>query len=86
MANIEGGNAMDIEKEKGRQRLLPYNRSEYQDYNSILAFFQAQSVIENAHGDSLLDLACGDGTITALLSFFFFNNHQDSLYSPSWGR
>jgi len=68
MANIEGGNAMDIEKEKGRQRLLPYNRSEYQDYNSILAFFQAQSVIENAHGDSLLDLACGDGTITALLS------------------
>ena len=59
----------DTEREKGRQEALPWSRSAYySEYNSILAQFQAQSVVENAPGDSLLDLACGDGTITAMLS------------------
>ena len=62
---------MGIEKEKRRQQTFPYDRSEFSDYNSILTFFQAQSVIENAQGDTLLDLACGDGTITSMLSSKF---------------
>lgn len=62
---------MNLKQEKMRQQLFSYNRSEYSDYNSILAFFQAQSIIENTKGDSLLDLACGDGTITAMLSTKF---------------
>ncbi len=45
--------------------------SDYPDYNSILAFFQARSVLENTRRDSLLDLACGDGSITAMLSAKF---------------
>jgi len=60
---------MDIEREKTKQESFPWARStHYSEYNSILAYFQAQSVIENAPGDSLLDLACGDGMITGLLS------------------
>lgn len=62
---------MNLKKEKIRQQLFSYNRCEYSNYNSILTFFQAQSVIENTKGDSLLDLACGDGTITAMLSTKF---------------
>lgn len=62
---------MGVEQEKIRQQTFLYDRSEYSGYNTILAFFQAQSVLENAHGDSLLDLACGDGTITAMVSSKF---------------
>lgn len=64
IANIEEEIVMDIEQEKRRQQLLLWDRSsDYSDYKSILALFQAQSVLENAQKDSLLDLACGDGTI-----------------------
>lgn len=57
------------EGEADRQRSFRWSRSEeYPDYNSILGFFQAQSVLENCHEGSLPDLGCGDGTITALLS------------------
>jgi len=69
IANIEKGIEMNIEEEKRRQQSFLWDRfSDYSVYKSILAFFQAQSVLENAYGDSLLDLACGDGTITAILS------------------
>ena len=63
---------IDIEQEKTRQQSILWDRSsDYSDYVSILAFFQTQSVLENAQGDSLLDLACGDGTITSMLSSKF---------------
>ena len=59
---------MDIKQEKTRQESMPWDRSFFSAYNATLAYFQAQSVIENTHGGGLLDLACGDGTLTALLS------------------
>lgn len=36
-------------------------------YNTILSKYKAQQVIDDKRGESLLDLACGDGYITALL-------------------
>jgi len=72
VVNIVKEMAVGSEQEKRRQQSFLWQRSsEFPDYNSILAFFQAQSVLENAHGNSLLDLACGDGTITAMLSAKF---------------
>jgi len=63
---------MDIGQEKRRQESLPWNRSfRYSDYSSILAYFQVQSVLENISGNSILDLACGDGTLIAMLSSKF---------------
>jgi len=59
---------MSIEQEKERQRSIAWERgSDYPGYGPVFTYFQAQSVLENARGDSLLDLACGDGTITAML-------------------
>jgi len=57
---------MDLKKEKVSQERYKWNRSQFGNYNSILGYFQVQSVLENAKGDSLLDIACGDGTLTAL--------------------
>ena len=60
------------EQESQRQHSFSWDRSfDYSDYNTILAFYQAQSVLENVQGDSLLDLACGDGFITAMLAVKF---------------
>ncbi|MFZ8805783.1 MAG: class I SAM-dependent methyltransferase [Candidatus Calescibacterium sp.] len=55
---------VELKKEKIRQEKFSWDRSQFRNYNSVLAYFQAQSVLENAKGDSILDLACGDGTIT----------------------
>jgi 2-polyprenyl-3-methyl-5-hydroxy-6-metoxy-1,4-benzoquinol methylase len=59
--------------EKKLQEKYPWERSAYySDYNTILGYYQVQSCLEHAHGDSLLDLPCGDGTLTAL----FINNFK----------
>ncbi len=42
--------------------------SDFKDYNSVLAYFQAQYCLDYAKGDSLLDMPCGDGTITEILA------------------
>lgn len=48
-----------------RQENFPWHRSAYhEDYNEILANFKVISCLENMHGDSVLDLACGDGQLT----------------------
>lgn len=61
----------DIE-EKFRQEQFPYSRSEYfAEYNSVLGYYEALSCIENAHGESLLDLACGDGVLTEIFAQHF---------------
>lgn len=61
-------------KEKDRQDNLPWSRSTYHsEYNKFLAFYKVKSCLENAHGQSALDLACGDGILTALLKPHF--NH-----------
>jgi len=54
-------------KEKQRQENFPWQRGKFHiDYNRVLTDFKAESCLENAVGDSLLDLACGDGMLTEL--------------------
>jgi len=56
---------LDLKKEKTRQDQCPWERSLfYEGYAEILGYYQALSCIENAKKGSLLDLACGDGTLT----------------------
>ena len=62
----------DLNDEKLRQENFPWERSKYHtDYNSILAHYKVLSCLEHAHGESLLDLACGDGLITTMFSSHF---------------
>lgn len=58
--------------EMERQNSFPWERSKYHtDYNSILASYKVASCLEHAHGNSLLDLACGDGLLTSMFSTHF---------------
>jgi 2-polyprenyl-3-methyl-5-hydroxy-6-metoxy-1,4-benzoquinol methylase len=58
--------------EKARQEGYHWNRSaEFATYNSVLGYYQAQACLEHAHGPALLDLACGDGAIAAVLAEHF---------------
>jgi 2-polyprenyl-3-methyl-5-hydroxy-6-metoxy-1,4-benzoquinol methylase len=55
--------------EKDRQEAFPWTRSGmFADYNSVLGYYQAVACLEHARGDSLLDMPCGDGTLTAVLA------------------
>jgi 2-polyprenyl-3-methyl-5-hydroxy-6-metoxy-1,4-benzoquinol methylase len=55
--------------EKDRQEALTWDRgAHYATYNQILGYYQVVSCLENARGDSLLDLPCGDGTLTELFA------------------
>ena len=63
---------MDQRNEKTRQEKYKWARSvEFDQYNTILAYYQVQSCLEHARGRSVLDLACGDGTLTELLRDHF---------------
>ena len=63
---------MHKEKEKARQEAFPWQRSKYHtDYNQVLAHYKVQSCLENTVGDTLLDIACGDGTLTELFAPHF---------------
>lgn len=58
--------------EKDRQEQFPWSRSKYHsEYNAILAGYKVKSCLEHAHGASVLDLACGDGMLTALFHQHF---------------
>jgi len=58
--------------EKGRQESFPWERSKYHtDYNAVLAHYKVVSCLENAQGESLLDLACGDGMMTEMFAKHF---------------
>lgn len=58
--------------EKIRQDSFPWERSKYHtDYNAVLAHYKVISCLELARGTSLLDLACGDGMMTAIFSQHF---------------
>ena len=51
--------------EKDRQEAFPWSRSTYHsDYNHYLAYYKVKSCLEHARGNSLLDIACGDGLMT----------------------
>jgi 2-polyprenyl-3-methyl-5-hydroxy-6-metoxy-1,4-benzoquinol methylase len=55
--------------EKNLQETFTWARSQvFADYNNVLGYYQAQACLEYAHGESLLDMPCGDGTLTALLA------------------
>lgn len=56
-----------IQTEKERVEQCPWSRSTYHtDYNAILGYYKVVSCLEHARGNSLLDLACGDGMLTAM--------------------
>ena len=60
-------------EEKKLQDTFVWERSAvYATYGEILGYYQAAAVLENSvKRDSLLDLACGDGFITEILSRHF---------------
>lgn len=59
---------MSLADEKQAQEAFEWARSTvYSDYNTILGEYQAKAVLEHARGDSLLDMPCGDGTLTEML-------------------
>ncbi len=61
-----------MESEKILQEGFSFARSvNYSQYNKVLAYYQTVSCIENSKGSSVLDLACGDGTITAIFRRHF---------------
>src|SRR5690349_11424634 len=60
---------MAAESEKALQEGFAWARSQmFADYNGVLGYYQAKACIEYARGSSLLDMPCGDGTLTALLA------------------
>lgn len=55
----------NLENEKKLQEKYPWERStHYEEYSQILGYYQALSCMENMKPGTLLDLACGDGSIT----------------------
>lgn len=61
-------------EEKKLQESFPWQRSKYHtDYNHVLAYYKVRSCIENSAGDSLLDIACGDGMLTEMFASHFKN-------------
>jgi 2-polyprenyl-3-methyl-5-hydroxy-6-metoxy-1,4-benzoquinol methylase len=63
---------MSTNDEKELQQTFAWARSGiYASYNRILGYYQAQACLDFARGDSLLDLPCGDGTVTEMLSSRF---------------
>lgn len=58
--------------EKQRQESFPWTRSGYHsEYNHFLALYKVKSCLEHARGSSLLDVACGDGLMTAAFATHF---------------
>jgi len=58
--------------EKERQEAFPWNRSTYHsEYNHYLAQYKVKSCLEHAQGNSLLDIACGDGLMTQMFAQHF---------------
>lgn len=63
----------DNHDEKRRQDDFSWHRTSkgaenFLRYNSILAYYKAQSILEIVEGGSLLDLACGDGYLTKMIA------------------
>lgn len=59
-------------EEKELQESFPWQRSKYHtDYNQVLGLYKVKSCLDNAVGDSLLDIACGDGMLTQMFAQHF---------------
>ncbi|MDX5365612.1 MAG: class I SAM-dependent methyltransferase [Alphaproteobacteria bacterium] len=55
--------------EKARQESYMWSRTTFHsEYNRYLAQFKVESCLENVRGNSLLDLACGDGLMTEMFA------------------
>jgi 2-polyprenyl-3-methyl-5-hydroxy-6-metoxy-1,4-benzoquinol methylase len=55
--------------EKNLQESFTWARSQvFNSYNTVLGHYQAIACLEHARGESLLDLPCGDGSLTASLA------------------
>ena len=56
--------------EKELQETFSWARSQmFSNYNGVLGYYQAQACLEHLGGSkSLLDMPCGDGTLTSLLA------------------
>ncbi len=55
--------------EKALQETFSWARSQiFSSYNQIMGRYQAQACLEHARGTSLLDMPCGDGSLTAWLA------------------
>ena len=62
----------ELELEKQRQDAFPWTRSEYhQTYNQYLCEYKIKDCLSHVSGESLLDLACGDGLMTAVFAQHF---------------
>ena len=62
----------DFKSEKSKQESYSWRRSiEFTHYNNVLGWYQVEACLEHARGNSVLDLACGDGTLTAKLANYF---------------
>lgn len=60
------------DNEKALQETFTWARSvDFSSYNGVLGYYQVQSCLEHARGDSLLDMPCGDGSLTAMLTARF---------------
>lgn len=58
-----------LEDEKTKQEGHSWERSvDFNMYNTILGRYQVQACLDHARGHSLLDLPCGDGTLTELFA------------------
>ena len=68
-----GEEPMSVEEhdpsEKARQESFTWSRTTFHsEYNRFLAEFKVESCLEHARGDSLLDIACGDGLMTQMFA------------------
>jgi 2-polyprenyl-3-methyl-5-hydroxy-6-metoxy-1,4-benzoquinol methylase len=60
---------MSTSNEKELQETFIWSRSEFHsEYNRYLAQYKVESCLESIRGDSLLDLACGDGMMTEMFA------------------
>ncbi len=63
---------MNTKSETELQETFLWERSKFHtEYNQVLAHYKVKSCLENATGDSLLDIACGDGMLTKLFARHF---------------
>ncbi len=60
---------MSEQTEKELQEGFSWARSQmFADYNTVLGMYQGLACLEHARGESLLDMPCGDGLVTALMA------------------
>ncbi|MDD1625492.1 MAG: class I SAM-dependent methyltransferase, partial [Methylococcaceae bacterium] len=60
---------MSASNEKQLQETFVWTRSTFHsEYNRYLAQYKVESCLENIRGNSLLDLACGDGMMSEMFA------------------